>query len=99
MADKIGAQALINQLSGWEAVENRDAVRKVFKFDDFKSAFALMTQVAMKAEQMDHHPEWFNVYNTVDITLSTHDADGVTTLDLELAQFIEDRAAILNKGS
>nr|WP_040613476.1 4a-hydroxytetrahydrobiopterin dehydratase [Oceanicaulis sp. HTCC2633] len=98
MADKIGAQALINQLSGWETVENRDAVRKVFKFDDFKSAFALMTQVAMKAEQMDHHPEWFNVYNTVDITLSTHDADGVTKLDLELAQFIEERAAVLNKG-
>lgn len=98
MADKIGAQALINQLSGWEAVENRDAVRKVFKFDDFKSAFALMAQVAMKAEQMDHHPEWFNVYNTVDITLSTHDADGVTKLDLELAQFIEERAAVLNKG-
>ncbi len=98
MADKIGAQALINQLSGWEEVENRDAVRKVFKFDDFKSAFALMTQVAMKAEQMDHHPEWFNVYNTVDITLSTHDADGVTKLDLELAQFIEERAAVLNKG-
>ena len=58
MADKIGAQALINQLSGWETVENRDAVRKVFKFSDFKSAFALMTQVAMKAEQMDHHPEY-----------------------------------------
>ncbi|WP_440958328.1 4a-hydroxytetrahydrobiopterin dehydratase [Oceanicaulis sp. LC35] len=98
MADKIGAQALIDQVSGWEAVESRDAVRKVFKFDDFKSAFALMTQVAMKAEQMDHHPEWFNVYNTVDVTLSTHDADGVTNLDLELAQFIEARAAVLNKG-
>ena len=98
MADKIGAQALIDQLEGWEAVENRDAVRKVFKFDDFKSAFALMTQVAMKAEQMDHHPEWFNVYNTVDVTLSTHDAGGVTRLDLELAQFIEERAAVLNKG-
>ena len=98
MADKIGAQALIDQLEGWEAVENRDAVRKVFKFDDFKSAFALMTQVAMKAEQMDHHPEWFNVYNTVDVTLSTHDAGGVTQLDLKLAQFIEERAAVLNKG-
>nr|WP_306014863.1 4a-hydroxytetrahydrobiopterin dehydratase [Oceanicaulis sp. MMSF_3324] len=98
MADKIGAQTLIDQLAGWEAVEKRDAVRKVFKFDDFKSAFALMTQVAMKAEQMDHHPEWFNVYNTVDVTLSTHDAGGVTQLDLELAQFIEERAAVLNKS-
>ncbi|WP_430431125.1 4a-hydroxytetrahydrobiopterin dehydratase [Oceanicaulis sp.] len=96
MADKIGADAFLRQFDGWTAVEDRDAVRKVFKFSDFKSAFALMTQVAMKAEQMDHHPEWFNVYNTVDVTLSTHDAGGVTELDVELARFIEERAAILN---
>ncbi|HBU61452.1 MAG TPA: 4a-hydroxytetrahydrobiopterin dehydratase [Oceanicaulis sp.] len=89
MADKIGAQALINQLSGWEAVENRDAVRKVFKFDDFKSAFALMTQVAMKAEQMDHHPEWFNVWATVDVTLTTHDCAGLSERDVALARFID----------
>ena len=89
MADKIGAQALIDKIAGWDAVENRDAVRKVFKFDDFKSAFALMTQVAMKAEQMDHHPEWFNVYNRVDITLATHDADGVTQRDVDLAAFMD----------
>lgn len=90
MADKIGAAALCAAISGWQAVDGeRDAVRKVFKFADFKAAFGFMTQVALKAEQMDHHPEWFNVYNTVDITLSTHDADGVTTLDQELAEFIE----------
>ena len=89
MADKIGAQALINQLSGWEAVENRDAVRKVFKFDDFKSAFALMTQVAMKAEQMDHHPEWFNVWATVDVTLTTHDCAGLSDRDVALVRFID----------
>lgn len=94
MADKIGAQALCDSVAGWSPVEGeRDAVRKVFKFADFKSAFGFMTQVALKAEQMDHHPEWFNVYNTVDITLSTHDAGGVTTLDKELAAFIEGVAA------
>ena len=94
MAKKLGAQAFCETMSGWSAVDgDRDAVRKVFKFADFKAAFAFMTQVALKAEQMDHHPEWFNVYNTVDITLATHDANGVTDLDLELAQFIEARAA------
>lgn len=89
MAEKIGAEALVAQLDGWTVTEGRDAVRKVFKFADFKQAFGFMTQVALKAEQMDHHPEWFNVYNTVDITLSTHDANGVTTLDKDLADFIE----------
>lgn len=90
MAEKIGAEAFCQQMPGWEPVEgDRDAVRKVFKFADFKTAFGAMTQIAMKAEQMDHHPEWFNVYNTLDVTLATHDASGVTTLDLELARFIE----------
>ena len=76
-----------------------NAIERTFEFGDFSAAFAFMTRVALIAEKRDHHPEWFNVYNTVDITLSTHDADGVTTLDLELAQFIEDRAANLNTGS
>ncbi len=89
MAERIGAAALVEALEGWQAVDGRDAVRKVFRFDDFKTAFGFMTRVALKAEQMDHHPEWFNVYNTVDITLSTHDADGVTALDKELADYIE----------
>jgi 4a-hydroxytetrahydrobiopterin dehydratase len=93
MADKIGAQALCAEVSGWNpVVGDRDAVQKSFAFSDFKSAFGFMTQVALKAEQMDHHPEWFNVYNRVEITLATHDANGVTTLDLELAKFIEDAA-------
>jgi 4a-hydroxytetrahydrobiopterin dehydratase len=90
MAEKIGAATRC--AARWQAGAfdgERDAVRKVFKFADFKSAFGFMTQVAIKAEQMDHHPEWFNVYNTVDITLSTHDAGGVTTLDKEMAEFIE----------
>jgi len=89
MAEKIGAEALARELEGWRPAQGRDAVRKVFKFSGFKAAFAFMTEVALKAEQMNHHPEWFNVYDTVDITLSTHDADGVTALDLELARFID----------
>jgi len=89
MAEKIGAQKAILELSGWDVVENRDAIRKVFQFGDFNEAFGFMTRVALKADQMDHHPEWFNVYNKVDVLLSTHDADGVTKLDLDLARFMD----------
>ncbi|WP_300553068.1 4a-hydroxytetrahydrobiopterin dehydratase [Maricaulis sp.] len=87
--DKLGARAVVAQLSGWEAVEGRDAIRKVYKFADFNEAWGFMNRVALKAEQMDHHPEWFNVYNTVDVTLATHDAGGVTQLDLDLAKFMD----------
>jgi 4a-hydroxytetrahydrobiopterin dehydratase len=86
---KIGAAAACAQLSGWSAVDGRDAIQKSFKFKDFKAAFGFMAQVALKAEQLDHHPEWFNVYNRVDVTLATHDADGVTALDVELASFCD----------
>ncbi|QNL20067.1 4a-hydroxytetrahydrobiopterin dehydratase [Hyphobacterium sp. CCMP332] len=89
MAEKLGAQKAISQLSGWETVDGRDAIRKVFQFADFNEAFGFMSRVALKADQMDHHPEWFNVYNKVDVLLSTHDADGVTTLDLDLARFMD----------
>lgn len=89
MAEKLGAQKAISQLSGWEAVDGRDAIRRVFQFADFNEAFGFMSRVALKADQMDHHPEWFNVYNKVDVLLSTHDADGVTTLDLDLARFMD----------
>jgi 4a-hydroxytetrahydrobiopterin dehydratase len=89
---RIGASAAIAQLNGWNAVTDRDAIFKSFNFKDFKAAFGFMTQVGMKAEQMDHHPEWFNVYNRVDVTLATHDADGVTSLDVELAGFMDDVA-------
>jgi 4a-hydroxytetrahydrobiopterin dehydratase len=93
MTEVIGAKALCDELSGWAPSEGeRDAVRKVFKFQDFKTAFGFMTTVALKAEQIDHHPEWFNVYNTVDVTLSTHDAGGVTGKDLELATFMDGAA-------
>ncbi|KAA5803454.1 4a-hydroxytetrahydrobiopterin dehydratase [Alkalicaulis satelles] len=90
--ETIGAKGLTGALEGWEAVKGRDAVRKVYAFADFKAAFAFMTRTALKAEQMDHHPEWFNVYDKVDVTLTTHDAGGVTTLDLELARFMDEAA-------
>ncbi len=93
MADKIGAEAGAAQLNGWAIKPgNRDAIEKTFKFADFKTAFAFMSASALKAEQMDHHPEWFNVYNRVEVTLTTHDADGVTALDIELGGFMDDFA-------
>ena len=90
---KIGANAAVAQLSGWSAVADRDAIAKSYKFADFSAAFAFMTRVALKAEQMDHHPEWFNVYNKVDVTLATHDAGGVTEKDVALARFMDGLAA------
>ncbi len=93
MRAKIGAAEALKRLSGWSAAEGRDAISKSYKFADFKAAFAFMTRAAFKAEQMDHHPEWFNVYNRVDVTLSTHDAGGVTALDVELAKFLDQIAS------
>lgn len=90
---KIGAQAALGHLPHWRAAEGRDAITRAYRFADFKTAFAFMTRVALKAEQMDHHPEWSNVYNRVDVLLATHDADGVTTLDLELARYMDEAAA------
>jgi 4a-hydroxytetrahydrobiopterin dehydratase len=75
-------------LAGWNDVEARDAITKSFKFTDFNAAFGFMTRVALLAEKMDHHPEWFNVYNRVEVTLATHDADGVTELDIRMAGFM-----------
>jgi len=76
-------------LKGWQEVAGRDAIRKEFKFKDFNAAFGFMSRVALAAEKMDHHPEWFNVYNKVDITLSTHDAGGLSERDVTLAAFID----------
>ncbi|EFP02669.1 hypothetical protein GCK72_002917 [Caenorhabditis remanei] len=75
--------------AGWKLVEGRDAIQKEFQFKDFNEAFGFMTRVGLKAEQMNHHPEWFNVYNKVDITLSTHDCGGLSQNDVKLATFIE----------
>ena len=90
---KIGAQAALTQLSGWRAVEGRDAIAKDFKFKDFNAAFGFMTRIALYADKADHHPEWFNVYNRVEVTLATHDAGGVTEKDVALAQFMDGAAA------
>ena len=76
-------------LDGWVAVEGREAIQKSFVFKNFSEAFGFMTQAAMVAEQLDHHPEWFNVYKTVDVVLATHDADGVTELDIQLASAMD----------
>ncbi len=85
----IGAQTAIARLDGWAAVPDRDAIVKSFHFHDFVQAFSFMAKVAQAAEQMDHHPEWFNVYNRVDIQLATHVAGGVTERDVALAQAID----------
>ncbi|HEY0649185.1 4a-hydroxytetrahydrobiopterin dehydratase [Phenylobacterium sp.] len=90
---KIGAEAALAKLPGWSKVEgDRDAIQRTFRFKDFNEAFGFMTRVAIKADQLDHHPEWFNVYNRVDVTLATHDADGVTELDVTLASFMNEVA-------
>ncbi|WP_417841143.1 4a-hydroxytetrahydrobiopterin dehydratase [Terasakiella sp.] len=79
----------ISELKNWQYVDGRDAISRCFQFDDFMKAFAFMTQVALKAEKMNHHPEWFNVYNRVEVTLTTHDSDGVSKKDIELAKFMD----------
>ena len=81
-------EALIG-LDGWSDAEDRDAIQKTFTFKSFNQAFSFMTRVAMEAEKANHHPEWFNVYNRVDVTLSTHDAGGITEKDIKLAQVME----------
>jgi 4a-hydroxytetrahydrobiopterin dehydratase len=88
MAQKLTGAAreqALRKLSGWSDVAGRDAIAKKFVFKDFNAAFGFMTRAALVAEKMDHHPEWFNVYKTVDVTLSTHDAGGLTELDVKLA--------------
>ncbi|KND04368.1 uncharacterized protein SPPG_00097 [Spizellomyces punctatus DAOM BR117] len=81
----------LSVLQGWKLVNDgkRDTIQKSFRFEDFNEAFGFMTRVAMQAEKMDHHPEWFNVYNKVDITLSTHDCSGLSIRDVELARVID----------
>jgi 4a-hydroxytetrahydrobiopterin dehydratase len=89
MSQKLGAGAAIAQLSGWSAVTGRDAIAKTYKFADFNAAFGFMARVALVAEKMDHHPEWSNVYNRVEVVLTTHDAGGVTQKDIDLARFMD----------
>ncbi len=82
-------EAFFEEFAGWRMAEDRDAVTKTFVFNDFIAAWGFMSRVAMYAEKADHHPEWFNVYNKVEITLTTHDADGLSDRDVHLARFIE----------
>ena len=90
--EKIGVEAALAQLPGWTAAEGRDAITRSFRFKDFNAAFGWMARIALAAEKLDHHPEWFNVYNRVDVTLATHDADGVTDLDVTLAKLMDEAA-------
>jgi len=92
MAGKLTGEArgrALAELQGWSIVQGRDAITKAFRFKDFNAAFAFMTRVALMAEKMDHHPEWSNVYDKVEITLSTHAVGGLTERDIRLAKFID----------
>jgi 4a-hydroxytetrahydrobiopterin dehydratase len=95
MAQKLSAdarKAAVSKLKGWEDVKGRDAIAKKFVFADFNAAFGFMVRAALVAEKLDHHPEWFNVYKTVEVTLATHDAGGVTELDVKLAEAMDKMA-------
>jgi 4a-hydroxytetrahydrobiopterin dehydratase len=96
MSTKLGDVEVVSalrSLEGWSKVEGRDAIFKSFKFKSFRQAFGFMTQSALVAEKMDHHPEWFNVYSRVDVTLATHSEGGVTLLDVTLAKAMNSIAA------
>jgi 4a-hydroxytetrahydrobiopterin dehydratase len=89
MAQKLtgdGRKNALGKLAGWSETPGRDAISRKFVFADFNAAFGFMTRAALVAEKLDHHPEWFNVYKTVEVTLSTHDAGGLTELDVKLAE-------------
>ena len=87
--DETERAAAFKTLPRWSLVENRDAITRTLRFKDFNAAWGFMNRVALAAEAMDHHPEWFNVWNRVDITLSTHDAGGLTQRDVDLATRID----------
>ena len=95
MAEKLTPEqrdAALPTLEGWSLVEGRDAITRTFKFNDFNQAFGFMARTALLAEKINHHPEWINVYNKVEVTLSTHDAGGLTDLDVHLARAMNDLA-------
>ncbi len=94
---RIGADVALSDLPGWNSVEGLEAVGRSFRFETFSAAFEWMTRVARAAEAMDHHPEWRNVYNRVDVILTTHDADGVTELDVRLAKIMDSAFADLTR--
>ena len=93
---RIGAEAALGSLPGWQvAVGEREAITRTYRFADFNTAFGFMTRTAIRAEQLDHHPEWFNVYNRVRVVLTTHDDGGLTMKDVELARAMNQVAAAL----
>lgn len=94
MADRLTDRSALDPLlaTGWELQPDRDAIRKRFVFRNFVEAFGFMTRAALWAEKLNHHPEWSNVYKTVDVTLTTHDCDGLSDLDLKLAQKMDQLA-------
>jgi 4a-hydroxytetrahydrobiopterin dehydratase len=101
MVEKLSAdrrKAALADLKDWQIVAGRDAIHRSLKFADFTEAFAFMTRIALAAEKMDHHPEWSNVYNKVEITLSTHDAGGLSENDIALATLIDKVFAGRAKG-
>jgi 4a-hydroxytetrahydrobiopterin dehydratase len=87
--DLAARAAALKALPEWQEVDGREAIERSFRFGDFNEAFAFMTRVALLAEKMDHHPEWFNVYSRVDVTLATHDAGGVTEKDFAMAKAMD----------
>jgi len=90
---KIGAAEAVKRRPLWRIAEGeRDAIQRTYRFSDFTAAFGFMTRTALMAEKLDHHPEWFNVYNRLEVTLTTHDAGGVTELDVTLAGLMDTAA-------
>ena len=87
--DGAARQRALSSLKGWKKVTRRDAIVKTYEFADFNEAFGFMSRIALKADRMDHHPEWSNIFDTVKITLTTHDAGGVSSRDVELAKFAD----------
>ncbi len=95
MAEKLSKSSrteAVAELKDWQDVDGRDAITKTFTFANFNEAFGFMTRVAMIAEKMDHHPEWFNVYKSVEVTLATHSVGGVSELDIKLAKAMDNFA-------
>ena len=92
MECKLNFEDVLKNLNSWKVSDDgREAITKEFKFSDFKSAFSFMTTVALKAEELGHHPEWFNVYNKVSITLTTHDVKGMSEKDIKLGKYIDNQ--------
>jgi 4a-hydroxytetrahydrobiopterin dehydratase len=92
-------RSALKRLPDWRLAEGREAIIRKYQFVDFDAAFAFMTRVALLAAKMDHHPEWFNVYNKLEVTLATHDAGGVTQRDIDLAMAMDGYAALMSGGT